>query len=115
MRTLRYKTLAGLIRSTGQLTVEQALDGRYHNSRTGWRNFSLSDEARSQMVSLVSEQFPPSKRDKAARMMMYGRGDHSEMRFFYLEITSDGRIRVSTSLGGYIRELSLRRFLNHNN
>ena len=41
MKTLKYKTLEGLLKTTTQMTVEQLFANRYHNNKKGWTNFKL--------------------------------------------------------------------------
>ena len=41
MRTIKYKTLIGLLNQTRQMTVEQFINGRFHHNTKGWINFKL--------------------------------------------------------------------------
>lgn len=41
MKTIKYKTLNGLLNQTRQMTVEQFLNKRFHHNTKGWINFEL--------------------------------------------------------------------------
>lgn len=41
MKTIKYKTLNGLLSQTRQMTMEQFLNKRFHHKTKGWINFDL--------------------------------------------------------------------------
>lgn len=41
MKTIKYKTLNGLLSQTRQMNIEQFLNGRFHHNTKGWINFEL--------------------------------------------------------------------------
>lgn len=41
MKTIKYKTLNGLLSQTRQMTVEQFLNKRFYHNKKGWINFEL--------------------------------------------------------------------------
>lgn len=41
MKTIKYKTLNGLLNQTRQMTIEQFLNKRFHHNTKGWINFEL--------------------------------------------------------------------------
>lgn len=41
MKTIKYKTLNGLLSQTRQMTIEQFLNKHFHHNTKGWINFDL--------------------------------------------------------------------------
>lgn len=46
MKTIKYKTLIGLLNQTRQMTVDQFINGRFHHNTKGWINFKLDEKKR---------------------------------------------------------------------
>lgn len=43
MKTIKYKTLNGLLSQTRQMTIEQFLNKHFHHNTKGWINFDYQE------------------------------------------------------------------------
>lgn len=55
MKTIKYKTLNGLLSQTRQMNMEQFLNGRFHHNTKGWINFKLDEEERKKVLESFSK------------------------------------------------------------
>lgn len=51
MRTIKYKTLIGLLNQTRQMTVDQFINGRFHHNTKGWINFKLDEKEKKKGIA----------------------------------------------------------------
>lgn len=82
MKTIKYKTLNGLLSQTKQMTVEQFIDSRFHHKTKGWINFKLDEEEKKKVLESFSTK-------KAQKQMFYNivnnYGDTSLFQCFYID------------------------------
>lgn len=69
MKTIKYKTLKGLLNQTRQMTVEQFLNNRFHHNTKGWINFKLGEEEKKKVLQNFSKYCFATK--KAQKQMFY--------------------------------------------
>lgn len=97
MKTIKYKTLNGLLSQTNQLTVEQFLNGRFYHNKRGWINFKMDSKEYEKVLDAFSKYCFSSKK---AQMNLFnnlvnGDFDPSFFQCFYIE-----KKRFSNSLSG---------------
>lgn len=87
MKTIKYKTLPGLLSQTRQLTVEEFLNGRFNHKKKGWINFKLDSNEYKKTLKAFSEYCFSSK--KAQNNLFYNlvndNFDSSFFQSFYIE------------------------------
>lgn len=87
MKTIRYKTLSGLLNQTRQMTVEQFLNRRFYHNTKGWVNFELNEEEYIKTLERFSKYCFATK--KAQKQMFYNLvnnyGDTSLFQCFYID------------------------------
>lgn len=55
MKTIKYKTLNGLLSQTKQINVENFLNRRFYHNKKGWINFKLGEEEYKKVLKAFSE------------------------------------------------------------
>ena len=55
MKTIKYKTLKGLLNQTRQITVEQFLNSRFYHNTKGWINFKLDEGEKKKVLENFSK------------------------------------------------------------
>lgn len=114
MRTYKFKTLRGLVRSaSGQLTAENLFSGRvYLSNGRGWCNVVLSDRARLEAAEMFAAYCVASKSRRAdmVEALAGGRGDFSLFQCFYLVDYGHG-LQFTNSLSGSAFEWCKREYL----
>lgn len=87
MKTIKYKTLNGLLNQTRQMTVEQFLNGRFHHNTKGWINFKLDEKEKEKVLERFSKYCFATK--KAQKQMfnnlVNNYGDPSLFQCFYID------------------------------
>lgn len=107
MKTIKYKTLNGLLSQTKQMTVEQFIDSRFHHKTKGWINFKLDEEEKKKVLESFSKYCFSTK--KAQKQMFYNivnnYGDTSLFQCFYID-----KRGFNNSLSGEAFDYCRRRF-----
>lgn len=87
MRTIKYKTLIGLLNQTKQITIEQFLNGRFHHNTKGWINFKLDKEEKKKVLESFSKYCFLSKKaqNKLFFNLINNYGDPSLFQCFYID------------------------------
>lgn len=107
MKTIKYKTLKGLLNQTRQITVEQFLNGRFYHNTKGWINFKLDEEERKKVLESFSKYCFATK--KAQKQMFYNLvnnyRDTSLFQCFYIN-----KKGFSNSLSGEAFDYCVRKY-----
>lgn len=107
MKTIKYKTLKGLLNQTRQITVEQFLNSRFYHNTKGWINFKLDEEEKKKVLENFSKYCFATK--KAQKQMFHNLvnnyGDPSLFQCFYID-----KRGFSNSLSGEAFDYCKRRF-----
>ena len=107
MKTIKYKTLNGLLSQTRQMTMEQFLNKRFHHKTKGWINFDLDGYIYDIVLELFSKYCFATK--KAQKQMFHNLvnnyGDPSLFQCFYID-----KRGFSNSLSGEAFDYCKRRF-----
>lgn len=107
MKTIKYKTLNGLLNQTRQMNMEQFLNGRFHHNTKGWINFDLDGYIYDIVLELFSKYCFATK--KAQKQMFHNLvnncGDTSLLQCFYID-----KKGFSNSLSGEAFDYCRRRF-----
>lgn len=107
MKTIKYKTLNGLLSQTRQMTMEQFLNKRFHHKTKGWINFDLDGYIYDIVLELFSKYCFATK--KAQKQMFHNLvnnyGDPSLLQCFYID-----KKGFSNSLSGEAFDYCRRRF-----
>ena len=107
MKTIKYKTLNGLLSQTRQMTMEQFLNKRFHHKTKGWINFDLDGYIYDIVLELFSKYCFATK--KAQKQMFHNLvnnyGDPSLFQCFYID-----KKGFSNSLSGEAFDYCRRRF-----
>lgn len=107
MKTIKYKTLNGLLSQTRQMTMEQFLNKRFHHKTKGWINFDLDGYIYDIVLELFSKYCFTTK--KAQKQMFHNLvnnyGDPSLLQCFYID-----KKGFSNSLSGEAFDYCRRRF-----
>ena len=88
MKTIKYKTIKGLLKQCSQMTVEDFFSGMmYHKSKNKYLCFDLDDTERLKVAEKFAEYLLSSKKRRADLVdaLMEGRGDLSYFQCFYVE------------------------------
>lgn len=99
MKTLKYKTLKGLLKTTTQMTVEQLFANRYCNNKKGWTNFKLYETELERAAKEVCKYIYDKNDINVVNALTSGRGDLTMFQCFYIQVVNN-KIRVSNSLAG---------------
>lgn len=107
MKTIKYKTLNGLLSQTRQMTIEQFLNGRFHHNTKGWINFKLDEEEKKKVLESFSKYCFLSKKaqNKLFFNLINNYGDPSLFQCFYIDKNG-----FSNSLSGEAFDYCIRRF-----
>ena len=107
MKTIKYKTLNGLLSQTRQMNMEQFLNGRFHHNTKGWINFKLDEEERKKVLESFSKYCFSSKKaqNKLFFNLINNYGDPSLLQCFYID-----KKGFSNSLSGEAFDYCRRRF-----
>lgn len=107
MKTIKYKTLNGLLSQTNQLTVEQFLNERFNHNKKGYINFKLDSKEYEKVLDAFSKYCFSSK--KAQNNLFFNlinnRFDSSFFQGFYINKKS-----FSNSLSGGAFNYCLRNY-----
>lgn len=97
MKTIKYKTLNGLLSQTNQLTVEQLLNGRFNHNNKGWINFKLDSKEYEKVLDAFSKYCFSSKNAQNDLFfnLINNRFDSSFFQGFYI-----GKKSFSNNLSG---------------
>lgn len=86
MKTIKYKTIKGLLSQTNQLTVEQFLNGRFYHNKKGWINFKLDSKEYEKVLYDFSKYCFSSKKaqNKLFNNLVNNNFDSSFFQCFYI-------------------------------
>ena len=99
MKTMKYKTLKGLLKTTTQMTVEQMFTNRYHNNKKGWTKFKLSETELESAAKAVCKYIYDKNDINIINALTNGCGDISMFQCFYIQVINN-KIILSNSLSG---------------
>lgn len=107
MKTIKYKTLNGLLNQTRQMTVEQFLNRRFHHNTKGWINFELEGYCYEIVLERFSKYCFATKKaqNKLFFNLINNYGDPSLFQCFYIDKNG-----FSNSLSGEAFDYCIRRF-----
>lgn len=107
MRTIKYKTLKGLLNQTKQITIEQFLNSRFHHNTKGWINFELDEEEKKKVLESFSKYCFSTKKPQKRMFekLVNNYGDPSLFQCFYIDKNG-----FSNSLSGEAFDYCRRRF-----
>lgn len=111
MKTIKYKTMKGLLNQTKQMTVENFLNSCFYHNTKGWINFELPDEIKYNVIECFARYCSPTKKRQQRiieRCKYYN--DPSFFQCFYI-CHKKGNIYFSNSLSGDIFNYCIREFL----
>lgn len=116
MKTLKYKTLKGLLKKTQQMTIEQLFSGRFNHTTKGWSNFVLDEDDKRKAATLFARYIYQNEHrvKQIVEALMDGRGDLGLFQCFYIEYSPKYGIYCSNSLSGdafeYCRRMYVKRY-----
>lgn len=87
MKTIKYKTLNGLLNQTRQMTIEQFLNRCFHHNTKGWINFKLNEEEKKKVLESFSKYCFSTKKaqNKLFFNLINNYGDPSLFQCFYID------------------------------
>lgn len=103
MKTIKYKTIRGLLSQSGQMTVEDFFSGMmYHKSKNKYLCFDLDDTERLKAAEKFAEYLLSSKKRRADLVdaLMEGRGDLGYFQCFYVNYNKKHGLYISNNLSG---------------
>lgn len=103
MKTIKYKTIKGLLSHTRQLTVEMFLNGRFYHNTKGWINFSLDEREKLYIYRMFADYCYATKKrqDKMYQSLLNNSKDNafnSLFKCFYIQKKSKQGIFIDNSL-----------------
>lgn len=117
MKTIKYKTIKGLLKQCGQMTVEDFFSGMmYHKSKNKYLCFDLDDTERLKAAEKFAEYLLSSKKRRADLVdaLMEGRGDLSYFQCFYVNYNNKHGVYINNSLSGeafdYCKRMYLKKY-----
>lgn len=114
MKTIKYKTINGILKQCSQMTVEDFFSGMmYHKSKNKYLRFDLDDAERLKVAEKFAEYLLSSKKRRADLVdaLMDGRGDLSYFQCFYVEYNDKHGLFFCCSLSGEAFEHCKRMYL----
>lgn len=108
MKTIKYKTLNGLLNQTRQMTMEQFFNGRFHHNTKGWINFKLDEEEKKKVLESFSKYCFATK--KAQKQMFYNIVNNYYNRSSLFQCFYIDKKGFSNSLSGEAFDYCIRRF-----
>lgn len=107
MKTIKYKTLNGLLSQTRHMNMEQFLNGRFHHNTKGRINFKLDKEERKKVLESFSKYCFATKKaqNKLFFNLINNCGDPSLFQCFYID-----KRGFSTSLSGEAFNYCVRKY-----
>lgn len=103
MKTIKYKTIRGLLSQSGQMTIEYFFRNTfYHMSRREFCGFSIDDSQKRQVAEKFAEYLLSSKKRRADLVdaLMNERGDLGYFQCFYINYDKKRGLYISNSLSG---------------
>ena len=117
MKTIKYKTIKGLLKQCGQMTVEDFFSGMmYHKSKNKYLCFDLDDTERLKAAEKFAEYLLSSKKRRADLVdaLMEGRGDLRYFQCFYVNYDNKRGVYINNSLSGeafdYCKRMYLKKY-----
>ena len=116
MKTLKYKTLKGLLKKTQQMTIEQLFTGRFDHNTKGRCNFILDEDEKRTAATLFARYIykNPHRVEQITEALMAGRGGLDLFQYFYIDYLPKYGIYCSNSLSGeafeYCRRMYVKRY-----
>ena len=117
MKTIKYKTIKGLLKQCGQMTVEDFFSGMmYHKSKNKYLCFDLDDTERLKAAEKFAEYLLSSKKRRADLVdaLMEGRGDLGYFQCFYVNYDNKRGVYINNSLSGeafdYCKRMYLKKY-----
>lgn len=116
MKTLKYKTLQGLLKKTPQITIMQLFSGRFNHTTKGGCNFKLDEDEKRKAATLFARYIYKNEHrvKQIVEALMNGRGDLSLFQCFYIEYSPKHGVYCSNSLSGeafeYCRRAYVRKY-----
>ena len=114
MKTIKYKTIRGLLSQSGQMTIEYFFRNMfYHMSRREFCGFSIDDSQKRQVAEKFAEYLLSSKKRRAdlVEALMDSRGALSYFQCFYVEYNDKHGLFFCCSLCGEAFEHCKRMYL----
>lgn len=107
MKTIKYKTLNGLLSQTIQMTVEQFLNKRFYHNKKGWINFELDGYIYDIVLERFSKYCFATKKaqNKLFFNLINNYGDSSLFQCFYID-----KRGFSNSLSGEAFDYCVRKY-----
>lgn len=115
MKTIKYKTIKGLLSHTRQLTVEMFLNGRFYHNTKGWINFSLDEREKRYIYRMLANYCYATKK-RQERMydnLLNNSRDNvfnSLFQCFYIQKGANKGIFIDNSLSGFAFDYCIRTF-----
>lgn len=114
MKTIKYKTIKGLLKQCSQMTVEDFFSGMmYHKSKNKYLCFDLDDTERLKVAEKFAEYLLSSKKRRTDLVdaLMEGRGDLGYFQCFYVNYNNKYGVYINNSLSGEAFEHCKRMYL----
>ena len=117
MKTIKYKTIRGLLSQSRQMTVEYFFRNMfYHISKRKLCGFSIDDDQKRQVAEKFTEYLLSSKKRRADLVdaLMNERGDLGYFQCFYVNYDNKRGVYINNSLSGeafdYCKRMYLKKY-----
>ena len=117
MKTIKYKTIRGLLSQSRQMTIEYFFKNMfYHISKRKFCGFSIDDSQKRQVAEKFAEYLLSSKKRRSDLVdaLMNERGDLAYFQCFYVNYDNKRGVYINNSLSGeafdYCKRMYLKKY-----
>ena len=117
MKTIKYKTIRGLLSQSRQMTIEYFFKNMfYHISKRKFYGFSIDDSQKRQVAEKFAEYLLSSKKRRSDLVdaLMNERGDLGYFQCFYVNYDNKRGVYINNSLSGeafdYCKRMYLKKY-----
>ena len=117
MKTIKYKTIRGLLSQSGHMTIEYFFRNMfYHMSKRKFCGFSIDASLKRQVAEKFAEYLLSSKKRRAdlIEALMNERGDLGYFQCFYVNYDNKRGVYINNSLSGeafdYCKRMYLKKY-----
>ena len=117
MKTIKYKTIRGLLSQSGQMTIEYFFRNMfYHMSKRKFCGLSIDDSQKRQVAETFAEYLSSSKKRRAdlVEALMNQRADLGYFQCFYVNYDNKRGVYINNSLSGeafdYCKRMYLKKY-----